>query len=237
MPALTWDETGQRFYETGVDHGVLYIPDATGAYGKGVAWNGLTTVTESPSGAEANAQYADNIKYLNLFSAEEFGATIEAFTFPDEFMQFDGLANPGAGVAVGQQSRKTFGLSYRTRLGNDIEGDDFGYRLHLMYGCQASPSERAYQTINDSPAAIAFSWAVTTTPVPAGTDLKPTALITVTSTVADAAGLKSLEDMLYGGGTATEAKLPLPEEVIALFPSVGGTVVQQSVEPPDSQPA
>lgn len=231
MAELTWDETGQRFYETGVDHGVLYIPDNQGVYGKGVPWNGLTTVTESPSGAEANAQYADNIKYLNLFSAEEFGATVEAFTYPDEFMQFDGLATPSPGVAIGQQSRKTFGLSYRSRIGNDISGDDFGYKLHLLYGCQASPSERAYQTINDSPAAIAFSWAVTTTPVPAGSDLKPTALITVSSNVVDEAALMALEDILYG--SSGEAKLPLPEEVIALFPN-GAAVTGASAGTPGS---
>lgn len=235
MAQLVWDETGKRLYETGVDHGVLYIPDDTGKYGDGVAWNGLTTVTESPSGADANAQYADNIKYLNLFSAEEFGATIEAFTYPDEFNQFDGLATPSPGLAIGQQGRKVFGLSYRTRIGNDLEGDEHGYKLHLLYGCQASPSEKAYQTINDSPAAIAFSWAVTTTPVPV-TDYKPTSLITVSSVEVDAAALKTLEDKLYGAGTPGVPTLPLPDEVIAMFPSTGGTS-QQSVEPPAGQPA
>lgn len=165
MAKLTWDATGERFYETGVDHGVLYIPNISGVYNNGVSWNGLTAVTESPSGAEANAQYADNIKYLNLISAEEFGATIEAFTYPDEFAQFDGIATPSAGVSVGQQARKTFGLSYRTKLGNDLEGDDLGYKLHLVYGCTAAPSEKAYATVNDSPEAITFSWEIATTPV------------------------------------------------------------------------
>jgi hypothetical protein len=217
MVALAWDQIGERLYEVGVDHGVLYLPNAsTGEYDTGVAWNGLTTVTESPSGAEASPQYADNIKYLNLISAEEFGGTIEAFTYPDEFSECDGTALPSPGVAVGQQGRKIFGLSYRTRVGNDIEGTDHGYKLHLLYGCQAAPSEKAYATINDSPEAISFSWEVTTTPVPV-TDLKPTALLVIDSTLVDAAALKSLEDMLYGAA-ATEATLPMPDEVIALFP-------------------
>jgi hypothetical protein len=216
MPPLTWDQVGDRLYETGVDHGVLYIPDETGKYGGGVAWNGLTTVTESPSGADSNPQYADNIKYLNLLSAEEFGGTIEAFTYPDEFAQCDGTELPKPGLAVGQQSRKVFGMSYRTKIGNDIDGTEHGYKLHLLYGAQASPSERAYATINDSPAAISFSWAFTTTPVPV-TNLKPTALITVDSTVVTPTGLTALEDALYGGGTATEATLPTPDEVIAMF--------------------
>lgn len=215
MAPLTWDQVGERLYETGVDHGVLYIPNASGIYDKGYAWNGLTTVTETPSGAESSPQYADNIKYLNIISAEEFGATIEAFTYPDEFAQCDGTAVPSPGVAVGQQGRKIFGLSYRTRVGNDIEGTDFGYKLHLLYGCQAAPSEKAYATINDSPEAIAFSWEVTTTPVPV-TDYKPTSLIVVDSTVVDAADLQALEDLLYGKA-ATEAALPTPDAVIALF--------------------
>jgi hypothetical protein len=217
MAALTWDQVGERLYEVGVDHGVLYLPNAsTGEYDTGVAWNGLTTVTESPSGAESSPQYADNIKYLNLISAEEFGATIEAFTYPEEFAECDGTALPSPGVAVGQQGRKVFGLSYRTRVGNDLEGSDHGYKLHLLYGCQAAPSEKAYATINDSPEAISFSWEVTTTPVPV-TDLKPTALIVVDSTVVDAAALTSLEALLYGDVT-NEASLPLPDDVIALFP-------------------
>jgi hypothetical protein len=219
MTVLTWDNIGERLYETGVDHGVLYIPDGNGDYSDGYAWNGLTTVTESPSGADANPQYADNIKYLNLISAEEFGATIEAFTYPDEFAQCDGTAFPEAGVAVGQQARKTFGLCYRTRLGNDVDGTDFGYKLHLIYGCQASPSEKAYGTINDSPAAISFSWDVTTTPV-AVANLKPTSMLVIDSTVVNAAALATLEDILFGTA-GTDPRLPLPDEVIGVF---AGTV-------------
>jgi hypothetical protein len=215
MAPLTWDQVGERLYETGVDHGVLYLPDAAGVYNEGFAWNGLTTVTESPSGAEASPQYADNIKYLNMISAEEFGATIEAFTYPEEFGQCDGTALPAPGVAVGQQGRKMFGLSYRTRVGNDVDGTEFGYKLHLLYGCQAAPSEKAYATINDSPEAIAFSWEVTSTPVPV-TDHKPTSLIVIDSTVVDPADLAALEDLLYGKA-ATEAALPTPDAVIALF--------------------
>jgi hypothetical protein len=214
MPALVWDQVGERLYETGVDHGVLYIPDATGVYASGVAWNGLTSVTESPSGAEATALYADNIKYLNLISVEEFSATIEAYTYPDEFAEYDGLVLPKEGVSIGQQPRKLFGLSYRTRLGNDVEGEEHGYKLHLVYGCKASPSEKAYNTINDSPEAITFSWEVSTTPVPV-TGYKPTALIIVDSTVVAPADLASLETELYGGATA--ANLPTPDEVLALF--------------------
>lgn len=219
MTALTWDQVGERLYETGVDHGVLYIPDSTGNYDSGFAWNGLTTVTESPSGAESNPQYADNIKYLNLVSAEEFGGTIEAFTYPDEFGQCDGTAEPQPGIIVGQQGRRTFGLSYRTRLGNDLEGTDHGYKIHLIYGALAAPSEKAYATINDSPEAISFSWEISTTPVGV-TDLKPTALIVLDSTVVPAAALKSLEDILYGSASV-DARLPLPDEVIGMF---AGTV-------------
>lgn len=227
MSALVWDETGQRFYETGVDHGVLYIPDGAGAYVNGVAWNGLTTVTESPSGAEPNAQYADNIKYLNLFSAEMFGATIEAFTYPDEFMQFDGLGSPTPGVVVGQQSRRSFGLCYRTKIGNDVEGDDYGYKIHLVYGCYASPSERAYSTINDSPEAIAFSWAITSTPV-AVSGMKPTSVITIDSTKVDANTLAALELILYGD-TAIDPALPLPGTVITMF--AGGVTLVTPTQP------
>lgn len=217
MAALTWDQVGERFFETGVDRGVLYLPDETGDYKNGVAWNGLTTVTESPSGAESNPQYADNIKYLNLISAEEFGATVEAFTYPDEFAECDGTAVPTPGVSVGQQGRRVFGLCYRSRLGNDLEGTDHGYRLHLVYGAQAAPSEKAYGTINDSPEAIAFSWEVTTTPVPV-TGLKPTALIVVDSTVVDEATLATLEAALYGGaGVGAEPHLPSPDEVIEML--------------------
>ncbi|MET0787481.1 MAG: hypothetical protein ABWY25_12345 [Paenisporosarcina sp.] len=214
MPALVWDQVGERFYETGVDHGVLYIPDVSGVYASGVAWNGLTSVSETPSGAEATAQYADNIKYLNLISAEEFGATIEAFTYPEEFCEFDGLVVPKAGVVVGQQPRKTFGLSYRTRLGNDLLGEEHGYKLHLVYGCIASPSEKAYNTINDSPEAITFSWEISTTPVPV-TGYKPTSLIVIDSTVVNPVDLTALETELYGGATA--ANLPLPDDVIEIF--------------------
>jgi len=216
---LVWDQVGERTYETGVDHGVLYIPDESGVYGGGVAWNGLTTVTESPSGAESTAQYADNIKYLNLISAEEFGATIEAFTYPPEFNQFDGLAVPADGIVLGQQPRKMFGLSYRSRKGNDVEGDEYGYKLHLVYGCIAAPSEKAYNTINDSPEAITFSWAVTTTPVPV-TGYKPTALIVVDSSIVDGAALASLEDLLYGD----PATLPAPDDVLDLFSSGGAAL-------------
>jgi hypothetical protein len=214
MPPLTWDEVGERLYETGVDHGVLYLPDAAGVYNSGFAWNGLVTVTESPTGAEVTPTYADNIKYLNLVSVEEFGGTIEAYTYPDEFAACDGTAVPEPGVAVGQQSRKQFGLSYRSRLGNDIDGTDHGYKLHLIYGAQAAPSEKAYATINDSPEAITFSWEITTIPVPV-TDLKPTSLIVIDSTVVDPGALSDLEDLLYG--TTLAAALPTPDAVIALF--------------------
>jgi hypothetical protein len=214
MPPLAWDQVGERLFETGVDRGVLYIPDVSGVYALGVAWNGLTTVTESPSGAESNPQFADNIKYLNLLSAEDFGGTIEAFTYPDEFGQCDGSVVPEPGVVLGQQGRKSFGLCYRTLVGNDVEGTEHGYKLHLLYGCLASPSEKAYATINDSPEAISFSWEFTTTPAPA-TGYKPTALIVVDSTVVEADALGELEDLLYG--TTAAAKLPTPDEVIALF--------------------
>jgi hypothetical protein len=240
MPALVWDMVGERFYETGVDHGVLYIPDSTGVYATGVAWNGLTTVTETPSGAEPNAQYADNIKYLNLISVEQFGGTIDAFTYPDEFAAFDGLGVPEPGIFVGQQPRKTFGLSYRTKVGNDLEGDAYGYKLHLVYGCIATPSEKAYNTINDSPEAIAFSWTISTTPVLV-TGYKPTSLMVIDSKTVDAAALIELEQELYGGD-ATEAKLPLPDEVIALFgaggaPSTGATSGMPGTwTPPGSTP-
>jgi len=219
MAELQWDQVGERIYETGVDHGVLYIPDAGGDYDTGFAWNGLTTVTESPSGAEASPQYADNIKYLNLVSAEEFAATIEAFTYPDEFAQCDGSAFPAVGVMVGQQSRKAFGLSYRTRVGNDLDGTDAGYKLHLIYGCLAAPSEKAYSTINDSPEAISFSWEVTTTPVAAPDPYKPTALMVIDSTKVDAGDLADLEEILYGS-VGVEPRLPLPAEVIATFNAV-----------------
>jgi hypothetical protein len=215
MAKLTWDQVGERTYETGVDEGVLYIPDETGVYNTGVAWNGLTTVTEKPQGAAATPQYADNIKYLNLISAETFEATIQAYTYPEEFAQCDGSAEPQPGIAIGQQGRKVFGLAYRTRKGNDIDGTDHGYVLHLVYGAQAAPSEKAYGTINDSPAAIEFSWDVTTTPVPV-TDLKPTALLTVDSTIVDSTQLTNLEDILFGTDSV-EPRLPLPDEIVTLF--------------------
>lgn len=218
MPQITWDGIGERFYETGVDHGVLYIPDTSGVYINGYAWNGLVSITESPSGAEATPQYADNIKYLNLVSAEEFGFTIEAFTYPDEFGQCDGTSQPSAGVLVGQQGRKTFGLSYRSVVGNDVEGNELGYKLHLIYGCLAAPSEKAYSTINDSPEAITFSWEVSTTPAPV-TGYKPTSLIIIDSRTVDAADLTALEDVLYGGTAAP--KLPTPDEVLAMFTGTG----------------
>lgn len=221
MALLTWDQVGDRLYETGVDHGVLYIPDGAGNYDDGFPWNGLTTVTESPSGAESNPQYADNIKYLNLYSREEFGATIEAFTYPDEFAQCDGTATPEPGLSIGQQSRKTFGLSYRTLVGNDTEGTDHGYKLHLIYGATAAPSEKAYATINDSPEAIAFSWEISTIPVEVP-GFKPSAQIVVDSTKVNADALDALQDILYGT-EGTDARLPLPAEVLALF---AGTITE-----------
>lgn len=214
MSRLVWDQTGERQYETGVKNGVLYIP-TEGVYNKGVAWNGLTAFTESPSGAEATPLYADDTKYLNLMSTEEYGCTIEAYTYPDEFAQCDGSAEIAKGVSIGQQSRKTFGLSVKTTLGNDTEGNDFGYKLHIVYGALASPSEKGYATINDSPEAITFSWEVTTTPVSVA-GFKPTASITIDSTKADKTKLKALEDILYGG-TETEPRLPLPDEIAGLM--------------------
>lgn len=214
MVRLLWDQVGERRYETGVDQGVLFIP-TNGVYSIGYAWNGLTSVSESPSGAEASPQYADNIKYLNLVSAEEFGATIEAFTYPDEFAQCDGTAEPQPGVSVGQQSRTPFGLAYRTKVGNDVSGTDLGYKLHLVYGAMAAPSEKAYATINDSPEALTFSWEITTTPV-AVTGLKPTACLTIDSTKVSSPNLTALENAIYGTA-GTDPRLPLPNEVIAMF--------------------
>lgn len=226
MTQLVWDTVGERFYETGCDHGVLYMPDDFGAYTDGVAWNGLTNVTESPSGAESSIQYADNIAYLNLISKELFGGTIEAFTYPDEFAQYDGTGTPTPGMTIGQQSRKSFGFSYRTKLGNDTAGDDHGYKLHLVYAATAAPSEKAYDTINDSPAAIAFSWEFTTIPIPVGTlnsvEYKPTALITIDSTQVDPTKLQTLLDLLYGA--SGDPQLPSPAAVYAIF-STGVTVV------------
>lgn len=215
MAKLTWDKQGERLYETGVQNGVLYPMQISGDYSKGVAWNGLSTVTESPSGAEASPIYADNIKYLNLMSAEEFGGTIEAYTYPDEFAACDGSIELETGVSIGQQKRQTFGLSYRTVLGNDVDGEGYGYKLHLVYGAMAAPSEKAYASINDSPDAISFSWDFTTTPV-AVTGFKPSASIIIDSSKADSTKLAALEAILYGDED-TEPRLPLPDEIKSLM--------------------
>ena len=223
MSKLVWDQTGERYYETGVKMGVLYPQSASGTYPKGVVWNGLTAVTESPSGAEATPLYADDVKYLNLYSAEEFGATIEAYTYPDEFAECDGSAEIATGVTIGQQNRKAFGLCYRTTIGNDTDGNDHGYKLHIIYGAMASPSEKAYATINDSPEAITFSWEITTTPVSVS-GFKPTASVTIDSTKVDGTKLKQLEAILYGdngSSSAGEARLPLPDEIVALIGTAG----------------
>ena len=212
MSKLVWDKSGERFYETGVKMAVLYPQAEGGLYPKGVAWNGITAVTESPSGAEATALYADDIKYLNLMSAEEFGATIEAYMYPDEFAECDGSVEAATGVYLGQQARKAFGLCYRTTVGNDLENNDHAYKLHIVYGALAAPSEKGYATINDSPEAITFSWEVTTTPVEV-TGHKPTASITIDSRKVPAEKLAALEAILYGSGE-TEARLPLPDEII-----------------------
>ena len=221
MAKLVWDKTGDRLYETGVKNGVLYIPTA-GVYSKGVAWNGLTAVTESPSGAEATALYADDTKYLSLMSTEEFGATIEAYTYPDEFAACDGSAELADGVMIGQQKRSTFGLCYKTTIGNDTEGNDHGYKLHIIYGAMAAPSEKAYASINDSPEAITFSWEITTTPVNV-TGAKPTASLVIDSTKADPSKLAALEDILYGkdGEPGNEPRLPLPDEIKSLMSAAG----------------
>lgn len=219
MAKLVWDETGKRFYETGVKNGVLYPQDAAGAYPKGVAWNGLTAVTQSPSGAEATPLYADDMKYLNLYSAEEFGATVEAYTYPDEFAECDGSAELTKGVMIGQQPRKAFGLVYKTVIGNDVKNNKYGYKLHLIYGAMASPSEKAYATINDSPEAITFSWEITTTPVSVA-GFEPTAYIEIDSTKADPTKLAQLEEKLFGSETL-EATLPLPNEIATLMTTLG----------------
>ena len=228
MSKLVWDQTGERFYETGVNQGVLYIRGEDGEYSNGVAWNGLISVTESPSGGEATPLYADNIKYLNLISTEEFGATIEAYTYPDEFAQCDGSAEIATGVMIGQQNRKVFGLSYKTIFGNDTDGNDYGYKLHIIYGALAAPSEKGYATINESPEAITFSWEVTTTPVSV-TGFKPTASITIDSTKVDADKLAALEEILYGkdpttpeGTDGVDPRLPLPDEIIDLMTPAEG---------------
>lgn len=222
MSKIVWDKTGERYYETGVKNGVLYL-QTNGVYNNGVAWNGLTAVTESPSGAEATALYADDMKYLNLYSAEEFGATIEAYTYPDEFGECDGSKELVEGVTIGQQTRKAFGLCYRTVIGNDTDGEAHGYKLHIIYGAMASPSEKAYATINDSPEAITFSWEVTTTPVNV-TGAKPTASVVIDSTKADPTKLAALEAILYGkdpttqdGNDGVAPRLPLPDELKTLM--------------------
>jgi hypothetical protein len=226
MSKIIWDEVGKRLFETGLDRGVLY-PQVSGAYPAGVAWNGLTSVSENPTGAEPEPLYADNIKYLNLMSAEEFGATIEAYTYPDEFAECDGSVEPSPGLVLGQQPRKTFGLSYRTLIGNDVDQQDFGYKLHLIYGALAAPSEKSYQTINDTPEAITFSWEISTTPVPV-TGFKPTASLVLDSTKINAAKLAELETILYGKNATTDpvvaavpARLPLPDEVISIVSTAG----------------
>lgn len=226
--APVWDASGSRFYETGVKKCVLYVQNDSGAYPEGVAWNGITGITESPSGADANDMYADDMKYLSIRSAEDFGATIEAYTYPDEWAQCDGSAEIATGVMAGQQKRCAFGLCYRTALGNDIENNDYGYKLHLIYNATASPSERSYSTINDSPEAITFSWELTTLPVEVGGSLKPTSIITIDSKKVDSTKLAELEKMLYGvsgtigssnssDDTGVKAHLPSPSEVYALF--------------------
>lgn len=218
MPKIVWDNVGERFYEAGIDRGVLYPQDEKGEYPLGVPWNGLTGVTESPTGAEPTPLYADNIKYLELMSVEEFGANIEAYTYPEEFELCDGSAELTPGVTLGQQPRKSFGLSYRTRLGNDLLGEDYGYKIHLIYGAKAAPSDKGYETINDTPDAITFSWDVTTTPVPVE-GVKPTASLVIDSTKVDKEKLKLLEDALYGT-EEKEATLPLPDEVLAILKTV-----------------
>lgn len=218
MSKIVWDAVGEHTFETGVRNGVLYLKDVDGAYNTGVAWNGLTSVSESPEGAEATDLYADDIKYLALMSAENFKATIEAYTYPVEFEECDGSATIAKGVVIGQQPRKPFGLCYRTAIGNDTDGNEHGYKLHIVYGCQASPSEKQYSTINDSPEAITFSWEVNTTPVNV-TGKKPTATLVIDSTKADKAKLTALEAILYGS-ESTEPRLPLPDEIATLMTTV-----------------
>lgn len=232
MAILVWDDTGHKYYETGVQNGVLYRRNSVGAYPKGVVWNGLVSITESPSGAESNKVYADNIQYLNLISAEEFGATIEAYTYPDEFAECDGSGELSTGVFAGQQTRKAFGLAYKTFLGNDVDSNDLGYKLHLIYNALAAPSEKAYSTVNDSPEAITFSWEITTTPV-AVTGFKPTACLTIDSTKVNATKLAALEAILFGTANA-DAYLPLPDEVKAIFTeSAPAALALTSIVPAD----
>ena len=225
MSKLVWDQTGEREYETGVKNGVLYPQGEGGTYPKGVAWNGLISVTESPSGAEATALYADDIKYLNLMSNEEFGATIEAYMSPEEFDQCDGTASLATGVSIGQQKRKTFGMAYKTTIGNDVDGNDHGYKIHLIYGALAAPSEKAYSSINDSPEAMTLSWEVSTTPVTVD-GFKPTATVVIDSTKADPTKLAALEAILFGSAEK-EARLPLPDEIVSI---IGATSVPGAAE-------
>lgn len=226
MPRLTWDGVGQKIFETGLDRGVHYLPDATGAYTKAEAWNGLTNFTERPTGAEANAHYADNIKYANIISAEDYEGTIEAFTYPDQFAQCDGSAEVTPGMRIGQQPRVMFGLSYRTLMGNDLKGQSYGYKIHALYGCQVSPSDKTRETINESPEPVNFSWELTTTPVPV-TGFQPTAHVEIDSTKFEPEALKRLEDVLYGTDTE-EARLPMPDEIAQIL-NGGGTVETQNV--------
>ena len=215
MARLIWDEVGQRFFETGVKNGVLYVQDNDGSYKNGVVWNGLTAVTESPSGAEETPLYADDVKYLTLRSAEQFGATIEAYTYPEEFEQCDGSAQIAAGVTIGQQARRAFGLCYRTAIGNDIQGQEFSYKLHLLYGCTVAPSEKSYSTINDNPEAITFSWELSTVPVPVD-GFKPTASLVIDASKVDEGKMQLLEDALFGN-ESNEAKLLTPNEIMELL--------------------
>ena len=217
--ALVWDKTGERTYETGVNNVALYVMNDEGSYGAGIAWNGVTGITESPSGAETTPLYADDIKYLTLLSAEEYGITIEAYGSPEEFDACDGTAELSTGVTIGQQSRKKFGLAYKTRLGNDVKGTDYGYKLHIVYGALASPSEKGHSTINDSPEAITFSWTVNTTPVSVE-GFKPTASLVIDSTKVDKAKLSKLEDVLYGSDSA-DPRLPLPNEIVTILTAEG----------------
>ena len=216
---LVWDETGKKLFETGVSNVALYPQDTTGVYGAGVAWNGVTNISESPSGAEATTLWANNGKYLNLYSVEEYASSIEAYTYPDEFAECDGSAEIAKGVSIGQQTRKSFGLAYKTLIGSDTDGNDHGYKLHLVYGCKAAPSERSHATVNDSPEALSFSWEISTTPVSV-TGHKPTASVEIDSTKVDPAKLAAFEKILFGSDAAN-ARLPLPDEVAELFTDSG----------------
>lgn len=215
MSKLVWDAEGKHFFETGVKNGVLYVQNTDGTYGKGVVWNGLTSISESPEGAEATAMWADDIKYLDIISNEEFKATVEAYTYPDEFMQCDGSANLGKGVTIGQQARKRFALCYRTSVGNEVAGSDLGYKIHIIYGASAAPSEKSYETINDSPEAITFSWELNTTPVQVE-GFKPTAILVIDSTKIDADKLATIEESLYGS-TSGDATLLMPDAIKAIL--------------------